>query len=475
MSQSLVHARIPPSRSRFRRLRWLVAGMVAAIAIVVGVYIYLEYAAEQELLDAIAEADRLDPGWRFEDLEAARAVVPDAENSVLLVRGAFAKLPVNWPAPGPNGTPNLVERLAALPPQKVPGAAELHELRGELSKLTPALMLARPIADRPHGRYTVAWSPDRIGTLVGHLQDLRPVTQLLALDALLHAIAGDGDAALQACRAMLNTGRSIGDEPIFISQLVRIRCGLETVQALERALAHSEAGADSLASMQRLLADETAAPALLIAARAYRVDYFQALETMRTGQFDRAAYRLMPSRLGERFDTHLDGMRAQSCEAAYLRHGTAVVAIVQLPTHTQEERLQALGAPTQKLPALLEALMAGDMGWVKQAQRFHRAQAALRCAEAAMAAERYRLSQQCWPDDLAALVPRYLAAVPTDPFDGKPLRLRRLQDGIVIYSVNADRLDNDGRFDRKNLQAPDTDIGFQLWDGDRRATQPARD
>lgn len=49
------------------------------------------------------------------------------------------------------------------------------------------------------------------------------------------------------------------------------------------------------------------------------------------------------------------------------------------------------------------------------------------------------------PSSLAALVPRYLDAVPSDAFDGQPLRYSREQR--KLWSVGSDRLD-DGGVDR---------------------------
>lgn len=167
--------------------------------------------------------------------------------------------------------------------------------------------------------------------------------------------------------------------------------------------------------------------------------------------------------MGASGDAWLARRQAWACEAAYLRYMTAVVEITKLPTELQEERLRALPAPTQPLPAFLEAL-AGHIDWVKRAERFHLTRAVLRCATAGLAAERYRLNEQRWPNDLAALVPRFLEAVPNDPFDGRPLRLRRLQDGLVIYSVGPDRVDDGGKLDGQTPDARGTDVGFQLWD-----------
>ena len=42
-------------------------------------------------------------------------------------------------------------------------------------------------------------------------------------------------------------------------------------------------------------------------------------------------------------------------------------------------------------------------------------------------------------------MPEYLAAIPADPFDGKPLRYKKAQKGYVIYSIGLDRQDDGGK------------------------------
>jgi hypothetical protein len=471
MSNAPVHE-LPPMRARRsrwpRRIIFLIVSAGVGIAAVVGLYVYLDYAAQRELRDAIAEADQLDPGWRFEEMQEARADVPDAENSARLIAAAAGKIPMKFLAARPDGSPTIIEQLAELPPDRRLDAAQLNDLRAELVIAAGAVATARDIADRPRGRWAVVWHTDfLIATLVTHVDQTQRVRHLLVLDAARASAEGDTERALRSCRAVLNTGRSVGDEPIAISQVVRVACAMDAVRTLERCMAQGQTGDAVLEAIQRLLADEAAAPLLLIAMRSDRVAIFQALEAMRTGRFDRAVFKMMPSRLGETFDTQRDRILAQSAEPARLRHATALVEIVKLPTHEQDDHLRKLADPTQTLPPLLAGLTR-DIDWTKMARRFHRAQAALRCAEAAMAAERYRLAEHRWPDDLNALVPRYLTVVPADPFDGQPLRLRRLADGIVVYSVGPDGTDDGGKLDRSNPDAPNADIGFQLWDTDRR-------
>ncbi len=91
-----------------------------------------------------------------------------------------------------------------------------------------------------------------------------------------------------------------------------------------------------------------------------------------------------------------------------------------------------------------------------------------------VAAERCRLARGTWPPALEALVPDFLAKVPADPFGGEPLRYRRLEDRIVIYSVGEDGQDDGGEME--STSPPDTsrELGFRLWNPPARR-QPAPD
>ena len=63
----------------------------------------------------------------------------------------------------------------------------------------------------------------------------------------------------------------------------------------------------------------------------------------------------------------------------------------------------------------------------------------------AVAAYRYRAKEGEFPERLSNLTPKYLNAVPLDPYDGKAIRYRRAQDGGVLYSVGPDLADSEGR------------------------------
>jgi len=81
----------------------------------------------------------------------------------------------------------------------------------------------------------------------------------------------------------------------------------------------------------------------------------------------------------------------------------------------------------------------GRMISVQRELEFRR-DAAMTCV--AIAAHRARAG--AWPSTLDELVPTHVPRVPIDPFDGKPMRYR-LKDGKpLLYSIGADRQDNDG-------------------------------
>ena len=78
----------------------------------------------------------------------------------------------------------------------------------------------------------------------------------------------------------------------------------------------------------------------------------------------------------------------------------------------------------------------------------------------AIALKRYALRHGNYPESLDALVPGFLSAVPTDYMNGKPVKYRRNSDGsFTLYSVG-----EDGKDDGGDLSLPvDKPNARQLW------------
>jgi len=71
----------------------------------------------------------------------------------------------------------------------------------------------------------------------------------------------------------------------------------------------------------------------------------------------------------------------------------------------------------------------------------------LAAARLVVAIRRYELAHDGkMPENLQALVPAYLAAVPDDPFDGKPFRYS--PEKKIVYSVGKNLIDDGGSVER---------------------------
>ncbi len=93
-----------------------------------------------------------------------------------------------------------------------------------------------------------------------------------------------------------------------------------------------------------------------------------------------------------------------------------------------------------------------------------------------IAAERHRKNTGQWPESIAAIDPAILPRPPADPYTGEPYRIQRGHGGLIVYSVGANRRDDQGEFDNEGLQNDGTDdIIARGWDVSRRGRPAPED
>jgi hypothetical protein len=460
------------TKQRRRWLRWLKRagwGLLILLFLAVCAWAWWHHSVQQRLSEALAELDRSEPGWRLEDIEAAREKIPEEENSARVVIAASKLLPQPWP---PKDFPDLLTQFA---PEGQLAPDDFARLNRELEKVRPALDEARKLAKMPRGSHHIVYERNTAETRLDDQGKTRRIAILLAYDAVRYNQIGDGKNALISCRAALNTARSLGDEPITISQLLRTACVVTACQAIERTLAQSEPPPDELSALQRALEVEDAFADLLIIMRGERAmgnALFEAVENgdvslnglagVRWSWLDYALISIW------RMDTHEDHVLMLSLMAR-------AIADAQLPMHEQIEAERQLDQEIQAVralprPPLLTGLLMSPM--TKRGESSRRKHACIRCMTIALAAEHYRRECGAWPDTLEKLRPKHLTAVPLDPYDGQPLRYHRLDDGAVIYSVGHDTIDDGGNLDREHPSQPGMDIGFRLWNVAKRRQPP---
>jgi hypothetical protein len=437
-------------------------GFVALlIGLPLGFALYQGYAARRDLDNVLAELDATDPGWRLEEFEAARKVLPDDQNSAVLVLRLYGKLGGFSTTAGSTKAAPFDDLL----PQARLNGEQRQLLRELFGPLAAVRAEALQLKDLPEGRFPITYTDNFFGTLIPHVQKVRHVIQVLQYDAYLRADEGDMTGALQICRAGLNTSRSLAEEPFLISLLVRIAGQAIALGTLERVLAQGEGTDAELQALQVLLQAEIRDRPLFTAMRGERGGGDQMFRGVAAGKIRLSELGLGggPNQAGGWQDWLLDHMPLNQSQnhAAYLRTMTEMAKISQQPLHEQIPAMANIQKRMNEQPMVARLLLPAV---AKVAEANCRIQARLRNALVAVAAERYRLRHKAWPETPAALVrDGLLEEVPADPYDGQPLRWRLVADGVTIYSIGPDLTDNGGIADRQNPLAPNTDLVFRLW------------
>jgi hypothetical protein len=300
---------------------------------------------------------------------------------------------------------------------------------------------------------------------------MRNLATVLSYEAARQALEGDVEGALITCRALINTGRSIGDEPLIVSQLSRTLVLERACGQVEFALAHGEPSDATLVLLAHSLDREAGMPGYLPAIRGERAMCERFSTCIESGEITPKQLRDMSLSfghpIGDAPGAMLFAATAKETHAALLRYFARALEIAELPWEEQAVALIRLEETARQMPRGAR-LIAPSFGPFATSCR--RTRARLHCASSALAAERYRRARGSWPSSLEDLVPDFLAEVPTDPFDGMALRFRRLDDGISLESASAGAGDRDGG--RKGSDARSAagkgPAAFRLWDVARR-------
>ena len=443
--------------------------------------------SEDELLRVVAELDRTDPDWRLEDMDVKLPKIPDAENGALQIiefkkaAGNIKGKPTGASSWANEGTSRLLAALSRYPPQTRLTDIDANAFRDELKRVAPLVAKARGMVAFPRGRFFFQHTRAEIATELPDVQGLREVARLLELDGALQIHDRNRKQAVTDCITMMNIAHYLDDEPSAMAQFVPILISRTVVGTIERFEAQGEGTEEELRAFQGSIEDTTKVPMLLTLARGERgrlQHFFSAIEA---GDIPKAE---VLKRFG--VDNHSELPSVQEMRrlhAWFLQLLTKFVELAKKPPERQSPLLAMLNSQLKDAPVagiarakpiLNAGSSPGDSGLFSSLTMAAKRHLALcRSAATALAVERYRLAHKEWPSDLAALVPLYLKDVPIDPFDGQPLRYRRTFDGVVIYSVAEDCVDNQGKIRLPPRKAIDQrDEGFQLWDVAKRG-QPA--
>ncbi len=418
----------------------------------------------------IADLDETDPGWRLEDIENARPHVPDEQNSATVVLAAIRLL---LPPVFRTNAPPL---LPTHPPELF-NAKQVSLLEKYLTARHAGLIEARKLADMPIGQFPRDYPLRPVQGTGIHSGAISATTAVLQYDAFYLAQNDKPADAIRSCQAMFNAARAVGDEPLVKSQDGRLgSLPFEATTAAERILALCVPSARDLANLQALAEDEEGHPGYLLGQRGHRARVHELINRLLMGAIEvEDVYSEDDPELGWRLKyakwTVRPNIRREYPEL--LRLHNLAVEIARLPLHEQAAAEKDLKDEIDRLSPRLKFVkkwmpikgMFGEMFRLKVAY--------WRCLIVLVALERYRQAKGVWPATLDELVPGLLKAVPLDPNDGKPLRYKKLSDGVVVYSVGRDKVDDGGIIHGMKPNASGRrDWGLRLWDVAHRRQPP---
>ncbi|MHC4479055.1 MAG: hypothetical protein ACYTEL_25805 [Planctomycetota bacterium] len=315
-------------------------------------------------------------------------------------------------------------------------------IRAYLADNQQALELLHEAAKIEHCRYPVNFRMG-LATLMPYLSDVRKATQLLDLEAILSAEDAQPDAAVRSIASMFGVARSLSEEPLVISQLVRIACQALAVSGLERVVNRTKLTDEHLRDLGQMLVDAECPRAMsraFVGERCFGIDVFTKPTRQKMGLISHGGE--VPALL---VAVHSFTGLLDKEAIIYLDLMDHFIQAGQLPPHQRCEAADAVDARFEKTSKIRIFLRAFMPALAKATELDIRNVARLRSAQVGLGVERYRLASGRLPEKLAELVPGYLAAIPTDPFDGEDIRYRRLEAGYVAYSVGQDQTDDGGK------------------------------
>jgi hypothetical protein len=458
-------------------LKWTLFVVVCLVTLY-GLFIAVENWRGKHAWD-VYQREREAKGDSFDWKSVTPPPVPDAENFAMMP--LFAEL---FPKP-----PQHPKLDALRLPDCAGAAGDWHMGRVENlaawkkcftnDDLLAALKVYEPmmreiseaLVQRPKCRFPVRYE-EHIAALMPHLGYFRYAMRAYRLRALAELSAGQTDAAFEDVRLGLRFANVIKDEPILISYLVRVSMLELASQPVWEGLAAHRWNDRQLAALQAEFANTDQLATFARAMRGERL-------------FGYNACRWLINKPKER----LKALEMSGIEKSGLQRGLEQLVVYAIPTgwwyqnmlnvdrfHTEdyspimdlnvrrfdptayrrvEEKLKARATiPYNVLSKLLLPAL-GNCAKSAAASQTTVDEVVVACA-----LERYRLAKGALPEKLDALVPEFLAKVPTDVITGEPLRYRRDGERFSLWSVGWNEKDDGGLLGTTNGKTP-------RWDKDK--------
>ena len=313
-------------------------------------------------------------------------------------------------------------------------AAALAAAGSELASNAAPLAQIYSAVHRPRSRY-----PANLET--GHSVSLMVTDQVcedLGLEARWAAEVANPERAATALLALLGVARTQEEEPLLDSYLTRLAVNLTAQKTAACVLSRTALPEARLRQLQQAFVVAEATNHLRLVFTGLRCQVLAELNRPSPGIFDLFNLRRRSPQFMDRLYERSGIKRADIAQAL-----DQLDELAEVSTRSRSE----MPAQQRRVEAQVRGQTRWSLGFHPLSSRTARlyepvllwelhAVAQLRCAQTAMAVERWRLVHGgALPGSLGELVPAYLAAVPEDPSTGKTVDYRTWSSapGYVVY------------------------------------------
>lgn len=430
--------------------------------------------AASELPAAEAEARRLGIPLSGADL-MPNPPVPREDNAAPLLRAASQQF--RTAASKSRGWEVEMGRALA-----DPTPAQLVSAQNTLQPLDDALDQAVLASTKPRVDFGRNWKSDEVRDLTfPELSDGKNLVKGLVQRAQLRAHQGDTQGATQDFRAAITIGRYMNTEPTMIGALVRVAIDALVVRGMEYALTARPTDAAFAAELDALAATQLDHPVELLESLRGEIIFGLAaanmpvdkLLPMATGAVDPADIEALRNQAQVRGRLAPRGVPEDIRQRAYRARALQPWIEIYADKEAQRDNRTLLNrmAEIEKMRELdrdptLAMHQLFSTSYAAMGNSILMGQARWHVVRGLMAVLRFKAAKGRYPASLAEA-----GFNESDPFTGKPLRLKVEGETVRVYSVGPDGVDNGGE-ERVNT-APDSPRQMDIVSMFPRRVNPA--
>ncbi len=342
----------------------------------------------------------------------------------------------------------------------------LDASRACLNEHRDLLIKLRSMHDRPSGRMDCTLAP------IVALTDINPnmaaasvAGKLVYLNSIVATVDGDVARAIDSTRVLAHISGSLNQYPRILGQVTQDVIDITISRAVGYILRTTELDKTALLKLtviiDQRLDDRTMKWALL----GERAHFLAICEDVLAGRLT----------LAQIIADNANGPAFPNAPSYIIRENQTVGVELLTRLIAAIDDPQALMKAANELDAEISSLSKSKFLVKMFVQSFsgaitfyQRNTAELQCARLGLVAERFRMTTGRLPVSLDKLVPDYVDEIPTDPFDGEPMRFAETEKGIVIYSIDENLVDDGGMVEHQIEMPHVRDSGFRLFKPEHR-------